>query len=239
MRDRRSAAAPEMHIFCENTMSRLLQVTRRQTPPSAIRKRLQDERIAELLDVAAEVFIAEGFAAASINEIARRANASKATFYSRFPTKQDLFLAVIDRRMSTVFEQVADFPDEGTLKSTLERFCANLLGVALSPKQISLIRMISMESGRYPALARRFYEHGPKQGEKALSTYLSQQAAKGLVSHEDPLVMARQLINLITGSPIRWFVLGFDAAPMGKRALRKHIDDCISLFLRAYGTSQG
>jgi TetR/AcrR family transcriptional regulator of autoinduction and epiphytic fitness len=228
-----------MHLFCENTMAKLSQMTKRQTPSPATRKRLQDERIAELLDVAAEVFIAEGFAAASINEIARRANASKATFYSRFPTKQDLFLAVIDRRMSNVFEQVANFPDEGTLKSSLERFCTNLLSVALSPKQISLIRMVSMESGRYPALARRFYEHGPKQGEKALANYLSQQTAKGLLGHEDPLVMARQLINLITGSPIRWFVLGFDAAPMGKRALQRHIDESISLFLRAYGTSQG
>jgi TetR/AcrR family transcriptional repressor of mexJK operon len=214
-------------------------VTKRQMPPRSTRKRLQDERIAELLDVAAEIFIAEGFAAASINEMARRANASKATFYSRFPTKQDLFLAVIDRRMSNTFAQVANFPEGGTLKSTLERFCTNLLAVALSPKQISLIRMVSMESGRYPALARRFYEHGPRLGEKALANYLSQQAAKGLLIREDPLAMARQLINLISGSPIRWFVLGFDAAPMSKRVQRKHIHACISLFLRAYGTSHG
>jgi hypothetical protein len=53
---------------------------------------------------------------------------------------------------------------------------------------------------------------------------------------EDPLVMARQLINLVIGSPVRWFVLGFDAAPMGKRALEKHIDESISVFLRAYSS---
>ena len=55
---------------------------------------------------------------------------------------------------------------------------------------------------------------------------------------EDPLVMACQLINLVIGSPVRWFVLGFDSAPMGKRALEKHIDERISVFLRAYSASQ-
>jgi TetR/AcrR family transcriptional regulator, mexJK operon transcriptional repressor len=216
----------------------LFRVKKRQAPPGGTRKRLQDERITELLDVAAEVFINEGFAAASTNEIARRANASKTTFYSRFPSKEDLFLAVIDRKMSSIFEQVAIFPEQQTLKDSLERFSANLLAIALSPKQLALIRMISMESSRYPALATRFYENGPKRGEKALATYMSQQAAKGFLRQEDPLIMARQLINLIIGSPVRWFVLGFDPAPMGKRALQKHIDESIRLFLRAYGIPQ-
>jgi AcrR family transcriptional regulator len=44
------------------------------------RKRLEDDRLAELLDIAAEIFLAEGFNGASTNAIARRANASKATF---------------------------------------------------------------------------------------------------------------------------------------------------------------
>jgi TetR/AcrR family transcriptional regulator, mexJK operon transcriptional repressor len=140
--------------------------------------------------------------------------------------------------MASVFEQVAIFPERQTVKSSLEQFCANLLRIALSPQQISLIRMIIMESSRYPALATRFYENGPKRGERALATYLSQEIARGLLRQEDPLVMARQLINLITGSPVRWFVLGFDPAPMGKRALQKHIDETVSLFLSAYATPQ-
>jgi hypothetical protein len=57
---------------------------------------------------------------------------------------------------------VAIFPERQTVKSSLEQFCANMLRIVLSPQQVSLIRMISMESGKYPALAKRFYEHGPK-----------------------------------------------------------------------------
>ncbi|HTV53506.1 MAG TPA: helix-turn-helix domain-containing protein [Terriglobia bacterium] len=54
------------------------------------RPRLTGERLDGLLDVAADVFTAEGFTAASTNEIARRAGASKLSIYSRYPTKADL-----------------------------------------------------------------------------------------------------------------------------------------------------
>jgi AcrR family transcriptional regulator len=210
-------------------------VKKLQTAPATRRKRLQDDRIAELLDVAAEVFIADGFAAASTNEMAGRANASKTTFYSRFPTKEDLFLAVIERRMTKIFEQVAKFPERSTVESTLRLFAANLLHIALSPEQISLIRMISMESGRYPELAKRFYENGPRRGEEALATYLAGQIKIGHLRKENPLMMARHLMSLITGSPVRWFVLGFDSEPIAERSLSKHINGVVSLFLRAYG----
>ena len=202
------------------------------------RKRLQDDRIGELLDVAAEVFIADGFAAASINEMARRANASKTTFYSRFPTKEELFLAVIARRMTRIFEQIARFPERPTVESTLRQFGKDLLIIALSPEQVALIRMVSMESGKYSELAERFYENGPKRAERALATYLAGQSKLGHLQREDPLMMARQFMNLITGSPVRWFVLGFDPKPIAKRSLTKHIDGVVSLFLRAYGTGR-
>jgi AcrR family transcriptional regulator len=111
------------------------------------------------------VVIADGFAAASTNEMASRARASKTTFYSRFPTKEDLFRAVIARRMTRVFLQVTGFPEQPTLDGTLRRFGTNILTIALSPEQILLIRMVSMESGRYPELARQYYESGPKRSE--------------------------------------------------------------------------
>jgi TetR/AcrR family transcriptional regulator, mexJK operon transcriptional repressor len=205
---------------------------------AAKRKRLQDDRIAELLDIAAEVFIAEGFAAATTNRIASLAGASKTTFYSRFPTKEDLFLAVIERRMSRVFEKVAKFPACDTLDETLRTFSLNLVRIALSPEQISLIRMINMESGRYPELAKRFYENGPKRGEEALAAYLATHIKLGDLRGGDALVMARHLMSLVTGSPVRWFVLGFDAEPISERSLKKHIDAAVRVFLSAYGRSR-
>jgi len=136
--------------------------------------------------------------------------------------------------MTRIFEEVAKFPECSTVEKSLRKFSANLLRIALSPEQISLIRMISMESGRYPELARRFYENGPKRGEFSLAAYLSSQIMLGQLRDEDPLMMARHLMSLITGSPVRWFVLGFDAEPISERSLEKHINGVVGLFLRAY-----
>ena len=94
--------------------------------------------------------------------------------------------------------------------------------------------MVSMESGRYPELAKRFYENGPKRGEESLAAYLVTQIAASHLREEDPLTMARHLINLVTGSPVRWFVLGFDPAPLSDAALAKHIHSAVDLFLHAY-----
>ena len=199
------------------------------------RKRLQDDRVDEILDIATEVFIAEGFAAASMNKIARLAKASKTTFYSRFPTKENLFLAVIERRMTRIFEQVATFPDGFDVRSSLEHFGANLLKIALSPDQIALIRVVSMEAGRYPELAKRFYEMGPQRGEKSLAAYLALQIKAGYLRDEDCLVMAGHVVSLFTGSTVRQFVLGVTTQHPTERSLSKHIKSVVTLFMRAYG----
>jgi TetR/AcrR family transcriptional regulator len=61
-----------------------------------------------LLSVAIELFAAKGFSATSVNEIARRAGVSIGGLYSYFPTKDDLFLTVIDRGRALLEEALRD-----------------------------------------------------------------------------------------------------------------------------------
>ena len=204
--------------------------------PRLIRTRLDEDRLAELLDVAAEVFITEGFSAASTNEIARRANSSKTTFYSRFRNKEQLFLAVIERRMTRIFQPFASsLPEDPPVEETLRNSGAALIRIALSEKQVALVRVISMESAKFPELGKRFYELGPKRGEDRLAAYLKTQVEKGRLVNEDTHQMAQHFLSLITGGPIRWFVLAFDPSALSKGALQKHLDSAIQVFIRAYG----
>lgn len=203
--------------------------------PRAIRPRLDEERLSELLDVAAEVFISEGFSPASTNEIARRANSSKTTFYSRFPTKEQLFLAVIERRMNGIFRQfAASLPEDPPIEDTLRRFAAALIRAVLLRKQAALIRVISMEAAKFPELGKRFYELGPKRGEEALAGYFTKQVEMGRVTNDDTRQMAQHFLSLITGGPILWVVLAFDPSSLSKSALQKHLDAAIQVFMRAY-----
>jgi TetR/AcrR family transcriptional regulator, mexJK operon transcriptional repressor len=120
----------------------------------------------------------------------------------------------------------------------LRKFSANLVRIALSPEQISLVRMISMESGRYPELARRFYEKGPKRGEESLAAYFAKHIESGELRKADALMMSRNFLSLVTGSSVRWFVLGFESEPLTERAIKEHIAGVVDLFLRAYGTAK-
>ena len=203
-----------------------------------IRARLDEERLTALLDVAAEIFISEGFSAASTNEIARRANSSKTTFYSRFPTKEHLFLAVIERRIDGIFQQVAGtLPEERPIEETLQKFGSALIRLALSKEQIALIRVVSMEAARFPELGKRYYELGPKRAEERLAAYLRKQVERGRLLNEDTRQMAQHFVSLVSGGPVRWFVLGFDPISMSKNAIQKHLDSAVLMFMRAYQRS--
>ncbi len=199
------------------------------------RARLEAERLTQLLEIAAEVFIAQGFESASTNEIARRANASKTTFYSRFPTKEILFSKVIEYRMGEVFRRVSPaLPLNGPIEKTLREFAMTILQASLSPIQIGLIRMMSMESKRFPELGRRFYELGAGRGKALLAQYLAEQTRGGVLRDDDPQIMAEHFISLVIGGPVHWYVLGFRATMPQAKERVKHVEAAVSAFLRAY-----
>ena len=62
----------------------------------------RDERRAQLLAAALEVFTSSGYHAASMDEIAERASVSKPVLYQHFPSKLDLYLAVLDMHIDSL-----------------------------------------------------------------------------------------------------------------------------------------
>ena len=62
----------------------------------------RDERRALLLSAALEVFTAAGYHSAAMDEIADRANVSKPVLYQHFPSKLELYLAVLDLHIDSL-----------------------------------------------------------------------------------------------------------------------------------------
>ena len=62
----------------------------------------RDERRAQLLIAALEVFTVAGYHSAAMDEIADRANVSKPVLYQHFPSKLDLYLAVLDMHIDSL-----------------------------------------------------------------------------------------------------------------------------------------
>jgi TetR/AcrR family transcriptional regulator, mexJK operon transcriptional repressor len=200
------------------------------------RPRLEGERLNELLDIAAELFISDGFQSASTNVIAQRASASKASLYSRFPTKEDLFLAVLDRRINRIFEAVkATIGTEASTRDTLVAFGEQILLPIFSDAQLALLRVVSMETTRFPQLGRRFFALGPERGISVLSNYMEAQIARGVLRGQDPRVMSQHFFGLIGGLPLLFRLLGTAKQFKTERQRKEHLEVSVDAFLAAYG----
>ena len=68
----------------------------------------RSQRRAQLLDAAQAVFVARGYHAAAMDEIADRAGVSKPVLYQHFPGKLDLYLALLDQHCETLEALVID-----------------------------------------------------------------------------------------------------------------------------------
>src|SRR6202789_992976 len=125
-----------------------------------------EERI---LDAAGRVFLERGFQGASVDEIAEAASAGKPTIYARFPSKQALFTAVVERlvRRNTTFESLSCAG--GSIEERLNALAAVILGRVLTPETIGLIRVAVAEARRFPELATSVSRMGRERPTEALA----------------------------------------------------------------------
>ena len=73
--------------------------------PPATRQRRKEARPRELLDAALTLFVEKGFAATRAEEVAQRAGVSKGTLYLYYPSKEELFKAVVRHNLSSLIAE--------------------------------------------------------------------------------------------------------------------------------------
>lgn len=119
--------------------------------PPASRAGEVDRRI---LDAATQLFLRDGYDATSLDRIAARANAGKASLYVRYSTKQALFTAVIRRMVDRTLVPSADVPSHLPAEARLRETAHRLLEHALVPEAVALMRVCMSIAPRMPDLAR-------------------------------------------------------------------------------------
>jgi AcrR family transcriptional regulator/nitrite reductase/ring-hydroxylating ferredoxin subunit len=121
-----------------------------------------EQRTRDLLQVAAELFMAQGYAHVSLRTIAAEARVAARTIYAKFGGKLGLFEAVVaherDRMMDQLDEQS---PDKRPLADLLHDFCTRYLALVNTPRAIATQRMVIAEAAQNPQLGRVFYDAGP------------------------------------------------------------------------------
>src|SRR6266542_6308917 len=116
-------------------------IARQDTPPRPTREEKKARTRAQLIDAAATVFARRGLVAASLDEVAEEAGLTKGAVYSNFGSKEELFEAVIDERLSEPMKHAADVIDitSGTTEEHAQMGARAYVGVVEQQRDLFLL----------------------------------------------------------------------------------------------------
>lgn len=137
------------------------------------------QRKAKILSAATKLFLSLGYGETSIDAIVEKSGGSKATLYSYYPTKADLFRAVVDSIVTS--EDGGELKSLDNIRDTLVHFAEHRLMVVFSSKHRALMGLIIAERDRFKDIARMYYERGPLRGHTLLRDYFETLIEKGLI----------------------------------------------------------
>ncbi len=186
-----------------------------------------------IVDAAKEVFRELGFGAASMSEICARAGGSKATLYSYFSSKDELFSAAMREFAETHMEGVfRELDPLRTPAEALHAFGARFLLLIAQPDLISWHRTVFSEACKGD-FGKLFYKLGPAEGQANLSAYLARCMAAGQLRQADGTVAAQHLMGLLKSECIDVLLLGVrESVPEAEG--RAMAERAVDAFLRAY-----
>lgn len=188
----------------------------------------------QIMDGARAVFLAQGFDAASMGEIARHAGVSKGTLYVYFDSKEALFEAIVEEECPLQAEQVfALDADDHRVDAVLTRLGCALVRFLSRPGGLSPIRTVISISERMPTIGQQFYRAGPATGIARLRQYLEAQVVAGYLAIEDTEVAAAQFLDSCLSTVFKPMLFGFPGSPSDQK-INHVVGIAVRTFLAAY-----
>ena len=193
-----------------------------------------DQKREILLSIAAELFLAQGYAAVSVDEIIQKASQSKTNVYSWFGGKSGLFLATVDKLCAEVLAPLATLNCAGApLRQGLCEIAEILLTAIATKRAVALHRLVVAEAVAFPKIAEKWNSDGPERVYQILAHFIEWHQRAGNLTVEDPMLLARQLYNLLTGDLERRLLLGL-TRQLSKKKLIELITPSVDMFLNRY-----
>jgi AcrR family transcriptional regulator len=178
-------------------------------------------RPSEIADAALAIFAERGYAAARLADIAARAGVSKAALYVYYPTKADLFRAVLQQRSAPeVAAVMAQGDAPGTFSDFIDRVLGSLAEALGRPELRKLARMVIAESGNFPELARAWHDAVVAPALGAVGEAIRRAQARNEVRPGDARLMAMTLVGpMLLGAIWREVMEPIGGVPVDLRAL--------------------
>lgn len=195
-----------------------------------------DVRRDHILAVARQVFLEEGYAAASMSAIAARVGGSKGTLYNYFRSKAELFDAVIREdceRMQDSLSEAGGSADD--LETTLLRLGQAFVRLMLSDEVLAIHRIVVSESGRFPEIGEIHFQAGPRRGKEQLAALFEMATAEGQLKVVNHGRAADQLCELMLAGIYRRRLFNIGPPPT-EAEIDANVEAGLAVFMAAYGT---
>jgi len=195
----------------------------------------RSDSCAALLAAAQTEFLDQGFQAARIEDIARRAGMGKGSVYLHFKTKEALLQAVIEEGVGQRIEQAESFATrfEGSASDLLERMLRTNLLEFWDSNASGIYKLVIAESKRFPEYAAIYYNSVTTRAIALVSSTLELGIRQGEYRDIDVAYTARIIIDALENELVQTHAFAeAHAEPLD--ALR-YIDALLALITRGAG----
>ena len=194
--------------------------------------RPDDETRQIIYEAARHEFADGGYAATSMEAVARRAGVSTRTLYRLIPNKASLFDGMVTDRLDRTLASVdLNAIDHAEIEEALYAALMACAELTLDEEVIALQRMVLQEAGKFSDIAGMFYRNGIQRITAALADWLRVQQMRGLIDLDDIDEAAGMLLGMVASAPRRAAMFG--GVPLPPRSqIEARVRRCAALFLR-------
>jgi AcrR family transcriptional regulator len=196
-----------------------------EVAPASNRATRAAERRAAIVDAAMEEFIARGFAATRLDDIAKRAGVAKGTIYLHFKDKESMFEELVRTVIVPVVARLNALPPlTGSVRDLIEAFASNFLKEVIGTRRGDLVRLIVAEGPRFPSVADFYYREVVSRGMAGMRALIELGIARGEI-REKNLARYPQILVAPAMIAVIWQSLFARHAPLdAQEMLRVHLD---------------
>ena len=131
-------------------------------------------------------FIARGFAATRLDDIAKRAGVAKGTIYLHFKDKESMFEELIRTAIVPLVGRLAGPPPAtGSIRDMIERVALNFIQEIVSTPRADIVRLIIAEGPRFPAIADFYYREVISRGLAGMRALIELAIARGEIRQKE------------------------------------------------------
>ena len=155
--------------------------------PASNRAERAAERRGAIIEAAMDEFIARGFAATRLDDVAKRAGVAKGTIYLHFKDKELMFEELIRTAIVPLVVRLGSTPPApgASVRDMVEGFAGTFIQEVATTRRGDIVRLIVAEGPRFPAVADFYYREVVSRGLGGMRALIELGIARGEIKQKN------------------------------------------------------